>query len=61
MHACMHCNEVTKVHTYIHACMRVLQIMASRETPLNLILENSPGKKWHPSDRPPPPLKESDR
>ena len=41
--------------------MRVLQIMASRETPLNLILENSPGKKWHPSDRPPPPLKESDR
>jgi len=39
------CNEVTK-------------IMATRETPLNLILENSPGKKWHPSDRPPPPIKE---
>jgi len=39
------CNELTK-------------IMADRETPLNLIIENSPGKKWHPNDRPPPPVRE---
>ena len=39
------CNELTK-------------IMANRETPLNLIIENSPGKKWHPNDRPPPPVRD---
>jgi Ran GTPase-activating protein (RanGAP) involved in mRNA processing and transport len=36
----------------------VTKIMAKRVTPLTLILENSPGKKWHPNDRPPPPVRE---
>jgi Ran GTPase-activating protein (RanGAP) involved in mRNA processing and transport len=36
----------------------VEKIMRTRDTPLNLIIENSPGKKWHPTDRPPPPVKE---
>jgi Ran GTPase-activating protein (RanGAP) involved in mRNA processing and transport len=37
---------------------QVTKILAERETPLTLILENSPGKKWHPNDRPPPPVRE---
>jgi len=36
----------------------VEKIMKTRETPLNLIIENSPGQKWHPNDRPPPPVRE---
>ena len=29
----------------------VAKILANRETPLTLILENSPGQKWHPNDK----------
>ena len=36
----------------------VEKIMQTRVTPLNLIIENSPGQKWHPNDRPPPPVRE---
>lgn len=36
----------------------VEKIMKKRVTPLNLIIENSPGQKWHPDDKPPPPVKE---
>ena len=36
----------------------VEKIMQKRVTPLNLIIENSPGQKWHPSDKPPPPVRE---
>jgi len=36
----------------------VAKILANRETPLTLILENSPGQKWHPNDKPPEPVKE---
>merc|ERR1719231_229016 len=36
----------------------VEKIMKTRVTPLNLIIENSPGQKWHPNDRPPPPVRE---
>ena len=39
-------------------CDEVEKIMKKRVTPLNLIIENSPGQKWHPHDRPPPPVKE---
>ena len=34
------------------------KLLAKRVTPLNLLLENSPGQKWHPHDRPPPPVRE---
>ena len=37
---------------------QVEQIMKKRVTPLNLIIENSPGQKWHPNDKPPPPVRE---
>ena len=37
---------------------QVEEIMKKRKTPLNLILENSPGQKWHPNDKPPPPVRE---
>jgi len=37
----------------------VERIVKTRQTPLTLILENSPGQKWHPHDRPPPPVRES--
>ena len=30
---------------------QVAKIMESRQTPLTLILENSPGQKWHPNDK----------
>jgi len=36
----------------------VAKITATRGTPLTLILENSPGQKWHPSDLPPAAVKE---
>jgi len=36
----------------------VEKIMKTRVTPLNLIIENSPGQKWHPNDKPPPPVRE---
>ena len=36
----------------------VEEIMKKRPTPLNLIIENSPGQKWHPNDKPPPPVRE---
>jgi len=36
----------------------VEKIMQKRVTPLNLIMENSPGQKWHPNDKPPPPVRE---
>jgi Ran GTPase-activating protein (RanGAP) involved in mRNA processing and transport len=36
----------------------VEKIMRTRESPLNLLLENSPGQKWHPTDQPPPPVNE---
>eukprot|EP00966_Prymnesium_polylepis_P221148 5115590-Prymnesium_polylepis.1 len=29
----------------------VAKIMKSRSTPLTLLLENSPGQKWHPNDK----------
>jgi hypothetical protein len=32
----------------------------TRPTPLNLICENNPGKKWHPNDKPPPPCREEE-
>lgn len=34
------------------------KIMMKRTTPLTLIMENSPGQKWHPNDKPPEPVKE---
>ena len=37
---------------------QVAQLVQSRVTPLTLLLENPPGQKWHPNDRPPPPVKE---
>ena len=36
----------------------VEKIMKTRATPLNLLMENSPGQKWHPDDKPPPPVRE---
>ena len=36
----------------------VEEIMKTRPKPLNLIIENSPGQKWHPNDKPPPPVRE---
>mmetsp|Transcript_50688 Transcript_50688/g.133333 ORF Transcript_50688/g.133333 Transcript_50688/m.133333 type:complete len:145 (-) Transcript_50688:467-901(-) len=36
----------------------VAKIMKSRSTPLTLLLENSPGQKWHPNDKPPEPVRE---
>jgi len=34
------------------------KILTNRDTPLTLIMENSPGQKWHPNDKPPEPVKE---
>jgi len=36
----------------------VAKILQSRPTPLTLILENSPGQKWHPNDKPPEAIKD---
>ncbi len=38
----------------------VERVMKKRSTPLTLLCENSPGQKWHPDDKPPPPCREED-
>ena len=47
---------VDSLSTKVWLTSEVEKIMRTRATPLELILENTAGKKWHPDDKPPPPV-----